>query len=436
MNWKVLLAGLVYVLSYGVLMMYCEQNEFPYIFIHYAFCFLAFTFIIYERKRVSLKWLIVLGVLLRMFSIFIFPNLSDDIYRFFWDGKLWLQGIHPFGFTPSQLMESNEIGEELRSIYPSLNSQEYYTIYPPVLQFIFFIATAIGKTVGGTALLMKILYVCFDILAVYGLIKILEALEMDRKLSIVYFLNPLIVVELIGNIHAEVLMVCGLIWMSYFLIKEKYWLAGLFYGFAILAKILPFLIGPLLLLYLIKKKRWLSFFASAGIFVVFGFATMLYGSDISHLMESMDLYFRSFEFNASFYYIGRWFGYLRLDYNRIAVLGPMLAMISLGFILFFSSKIYKNPQLKTLLSTIALLFFIYLIFSTTIHPWYLAIPIAFAVFNDKFVFPIILWSFLVMLSYSGYDTNPVQEHPLLLWLEYGLLFGAIIYGSLKNPIKI
>ena len=120
----------------------------------------------------------------------------------------------------------------------------------------------------------------------------------------------------------------------------------------------------------------------------------------------------------------------------IGSIGPMLAIISLVLILVKSFSIFKKPDSKLLLAIIPLLFLIYLIFSTTIHPWYLAVPIAFAVFNEKYCFPIILWSYMVMLSYSAYDTNPVQEHTFFLFLEYGVLFVALIYGSVKNHIKL
>ena len=436
MNWKALLSGVVYAVSFAVLMLYCEQDEFQNIFINFSICFLAFAYLIHNRNQISLKWLIAFGVVLRVFVIFLFPNLSDDIYRFFWDGELWMRGVHPFDFTPSQLIANGANTDGIKEVFPLLNSKEYYTIYPPVLQFIFIIAAGIGKSVTGTAAIMNLIYVAVDILALLGLVKLLDEFEMDRSLSMLYFLNPLIITELIGNIHAEVLMVCFLIWMSYFLCKAKYWQAGILYGLSIASKILPFLIGPLLLFYLVKKKGWLGFFATASMVVLVSFSVMLYGSDISHLMDSIDLYFRSFEFNASLYYIGRWWGYSKVGYNMIGSIGPMLAIISLLLILAKSFTIFKKPDSKSLLAIIPLLFLIYLIFSTTIHPWYLAVPIAFAVFNEKYCFPIILWSFVVILSYSAYDTNPVQEHTLFLFLEYGVLFAALIYGSVKNPIKL
>ena len=436
MNWKVIVAGLLYAISFAILMLHCHQNEFQQIFIHFSFCFLSFGFLVYNRKEISLKWLIGFGIVLRLFTVFVFPNLSDDIYRFFWDGRLWTLGIHPFDFTPSQLMENGSSLDGLKEVFPLLNSKEYYTIYPPVLQFVFIVSASLGKTVAGTAIVMKLLYVLMDILAVLGLTKLLDHFKMDRSLSMLYFLNPLIVTELVGNIHAEVLMVCSLIWMAYLICKEKYWKAGILYGLSIACKILPFLIGPLLLLYLIKNKGALGFFSTATIVVLLSFTLMLVGSDISHLLDSIDLYFRSFEFNAGLYYIGRWLGYAKSGYNMIGFIGPLLAIISVALILFNSFKVLQKPEAKFLLASIPLLYLIYLLFSTTIHPWYLAVPIAFAVFNERYLFPIILWSFLVMLSYSAYDTVPVQEHTIFLLLEYGILFVVLIYGSVKNPIRL
>lgn len=415
-------------LAIAILMLHCQQAEFQDIIIHFALAFAPYLYLVFSKEKFSFYWLLSLGIILRLVAVYFFPNLSDDIYRFFWDGNLWADGIHPFDFTPTQLMEQGVLDEKYRSMYGLLNSQDYYTIYPPVCQLIFYVCSLLGGTVKGTAIMMKMLYVIVDVFTVIGLSKILKHLGKDRNWAFVYFLNPLIVTELIGNIHAEVLMVGGLVWMAYFLLKEKYWLAGLFYGIAIASKILPFLIGPLLLFYLVKKKAWFVFFLSSGLFVVFSFGLMLMGSDLSHLMSSINLYFQSFEFNASIYYVSRWLGYFRKGYNMIGVIGPLLAMISVGLILWFSFSVYKkqesnerNEEIK-LLCLISLLYVIYLLFSTTIHPWYLAVPIAFAVFNPKLLYPIVLWSLLVMLSYSAYDTNPVQEHPWILAIEYGLLF--------------
>ena len=437
MNWKFLAAGVVYLMSFAILMLHCGQEEFRDIIIHFGLAFVAYCYLIFSKENFSFYSLLALGVILRIITLFVFPNLSDDIYRFFWDGNLWADGIHPFDFTPSQLMEQGmPLSDKYDKTYALLNSKEYYTIYPPVCQFIFFVASKIGVTIKGTAVLMKLIYLLVDLLAVLGLVKILKHFKKAESLAFVYFLNPLIITELIGNIHAEVLMVSGLIWMAYFLIKEKYWQAGIFYGIAIASKILPFLIGPLLLFYLIKKRGWLPFFLSSGLFVLLSFFLMLKDSDLTHLMSSINLYFQSFEFNASIYYLSRSVGYFRRGYNMIGVIGPMLASISLLLILWNSYSVFSlkanetegNDRDHKFLGLIALLYLIYLMFGTTIHPWYLAVPIAFAIFHRRLMIPIVLWSGLVMLSYSAYDTDPVQEHGWALVIQYAVLYGGLIYN--------
>jgi len=441
MNWKFLLATVVYVVSFAILMLHCNQEEFQAIIFHYSLAFFAYIYFVFSRQAHSFYALLALGIVLRLIAVYVFPNLSDDIYRFYWDGKLWADGIHPFDFTPRQLMEQGRLGEDYQASYELLNSKDYFTIYPPLGQLIFYFSTLIGGSIKATAVVMKLLYLIIDVLSVFGLAKILEHFNRNKNWAFVYFLNPLIIAELVGNIHAEVLMVGSLVWMVYFLLKNKYWQAGLFYGLAILSKILPFLFGPLLLVYLIRKKNWFYFFLSSGLLVLIGFGLMLMGSDLSHLMKSINLYFQSFEFNAGFYYLSRWVGYLSRGYNMIGVLGPVLAVTSLGLILWSSYLLYASEDSdekalgleKKFVSLFCLQFLIYLLFSTTIHPWYLAVPIAFAVFNRQLVYPMIMWSFLIMLSYSAYDSEPTQEHSLILVIEYGLVFLSFVV--FKNWIE-
>ena len=66
-----------------------------------------------------------------------------------------------------------------------------------------------------------------------------------------------------------------------------------------------------------------------------------------------------------------------------------------------------------------LAFSLYLFSATIIHPWYLAVPIALCVLTPL-RFPV-LWSGLVVLSYSHYDGGGFAENYWLIGLEYGVL---------------
>ena len=82
-----------------------------------------------------------------------------------------------------------------------------------------------------------------------------------------------------------------------------------------------------------------------------------------------------------------------------------------------------------------LLFCLYFLLSTTVHPWYLATPLLISVFT-KFRF-MIFWSFVVILSYSAYDNLQFQENIYLVALEYVLVasfFCYEIYYKKRNLI--
>ena len=58
-------------------------------------------------------WLLTgIGITFRLLFIAILPNLSQDFYRFIWDGRLISQGISPYLFTPENYIEdaSNSFG--------------------------------------------------------------------------------------------------------------------------------------------------------------------------------------------------------------------------------------------------------------------------------------------------------------------------------------
>ena len=67
----------------------------------------------------------------------------------------------------------------------------------------------------------------------------------------------------------------------------------------------------------------------------------------------------------------------------------------------------------------------YLFLSTTVHPWYIATPLLLSVFT-KYKFPLV-WSFMVMLSYSAYGKNGFDEKLWLVAFEYILVIGFSVW---------
>ena len=97
--------------------------------------------------------------------LFSIPNLSDDFYRFIWDGRLLASGNHPFAQLPVYYIDNNisiqGIDEEL---FKSLNSPEYFTIYPALSQYVFWLAASLAPhSVYGSVLVIKMVIFAAEI---------------------------------------------------------------------------------------------------------------------------------------------------------------------------------------------------------------------------------------------------------------------------------
>ena len=130
-----------------------SQSDFSLIIIGGAIAFIAYGYLSFFN-RPSIKIIFITGICIRILLLFAFPNLSDDIYRFVWDGQLISQGINPYGHLPSDLMSQNVSGLS-ETFYTQMNSPDYYTIYPPLTQLIFYISTWFSQDVFRMSLCDK-----------------------------------------------------------------------------------------------------------------------------------------------------------------------------------------------------------------------------------------------------------------------------------------
>ena len=71
---------------------------------------------------------------------------------------------------------------------------------------------------------------------------------------------------------------------------------------------------------------------------------------------------------------------------------------------------------------------------TAVHPWHLLLPLVLSVFTTyKYM---LIWSYLVILSYAAYQTDIVNEKSLLITLQYAIVIVSlsleIIYPTSLN----
>lgn len=411
---------LILIFSFSCLLIwlgyFTPRQSFGQLISLYSALFAVYFFLVKIFKNPN--EVIFLGVFFRLLLLFAVPVLSDDFYRFVWDGRLLTNGINPYTILPADFIKTVDFQNTVENnlIFGKLNSPNFYTVYPPLNQLIFAASATLFKgSLFGNVIALRI----FILLAEISLLFILMKNKYSDKFNF-YSFNPLIIIELTGNLHFEGVVMCFLFLAFYVGVKSRKSLvfSSFLFACAVCVKMLPLIFIPLIF----KKIGWKKgiFYASmVGVFTALFFLPFLDRMLIEKLFSSVNLYFQKFEFNASIYYLVRAVGFKLFGYNIIGTAGKIMAFVTFSGVLFIS---WKSKNL--FVGALAILT-LYFAMATTVHPWYVTNLLVIAIFT-RFRYPIV-WSYIIFLSYATYQTNLYQENLWLVALEYLLVFGMMIY---------
>lgn len=467
------LAGLTVFLGY-----FAQRTDFvPFITAYGVFfaiyCRLAFY--AQNTSGAALRWYVALGIALRILLLFSVPNLSDDFYRFLWDGHLTVAGVHPFAHPPVYFIENHVLpAAATPELFARLNSPEYFTVYPPVCQAVFALAAWAGKQdiLTGVFVMKLFLLVCeMATIWLLGIQKrgggigglgtgglgepgsVCKASAPDLPIpsphsplpnplipnpqsplsnpQLLYALNPLIIFEVVGNCHFEGAMIFFLIAGLRALGQNKEKQAGLWWALATAAKLLPLMFLPIVLSRLGWRKG-MVFSAVYGAVCLVLFAPLF--SVLPNMLSSLDLYFQKFQFNASVYYLLGSIGFWIKGYDIGESLGPFLGLTTVAGVLAIAWKTklsrFSNPGRFGTEEYLLFALMLQLSLSAAVHPWYATVPFALGL-TTRWRFPV-LWTGLVALSYSHYAGGAFQENYWLIALEYIVLW-SFIFREFSPP---
>ncbi|MEO7393366.1 MAG: hypothetical protein ABIU11_00410, partial [Chitinophagaceae bacterium] len=294
----------------------------------FSILFTAYYFLTRFFSVTHFNYLLLAGIIFRSLLLFSVPNLSDDVYRFIWDGRLAVNGINPFSHLPTEIMQMPAVTGITQELFEQLNSQQHYTIYPPVLQGIYWLtAKLFPLNIFAAIIFLKSIIFLSEAVIFFLLIKILKKLSLPKHSSLLYILNPLVITELTGNTHFDGVMILFVLLSMLFLFKKKSAMSAFSLAIGIATKLIPVLFLPLII---IKSgwKKGVSYLLITLVTTFFLFALVFDLATINHLAKSVDLFIRKFEFNASIYYAVRYVGTLIKGYNIIAIAGPFLLLFS------------------------------------------------------------------------------------------------------------
>lgn len=354
------------------------------------------------------------GVLLRVLLIASLPKLSDDIYRFIWDGRLLLNFEDPYKYLPAHHLGQGLTGIT-QGLYDQLNSSDYFTVYPPLNQFIFFISTLLSPgSIVWSVVILRVIMIVFELGNISLIRKLLKHYKLPQAYGLIYVLNPLVIFEVTGNLHFEGIMVYFLLMAIWQYEQGRLHKSAIFFGLSVATKFLPLIFLPLLLRKIgLKKTMIYGLIVVATLSVTF--LPLINTAHIWAIRDSMELYFQKFEFNGSIYYLARWYGFETEGHNIIAKSGKWMIYATMATIFLYSliSKKKEWPRQMVWVWTL------YLLFATTVHPWYVIPLLAVAVFS-KIRFPF-LWSYLIFLTYANYLAGAYTDRIEVVIVEYSLV---------------
>ncbi len=421
-----LVAGLLALLYGGnfTLIRLVGDAEGPGLFRVYP-VFFALGFLVYlagvrltweAGRRVALA-AVLLGTAFRLFMLPTDLVLSTDPYRYLWDGRVQAAGINPYRFSP----EAPELaGLRDPRIHPRINRAWAPTIYPPGAEALF---VALGLPAPDRIWALRVLLIGCEAATMVVLLALLRRLGLPEGRVIVYAWAPLPIFEFAQAGHIDAAMIPLVLGALLAAGSGRSALAGGLLGGAVLIKLYPAILLPVL--WRRGDARLpLTFLAT----VALGYLPYAWGVG-AKVLGFLPVYFARFEeFNI---------GLRALLTDGIGLTGTparvvvsaLLAVLLVGVLVAIG--LGRGDTFPDLTAACGMAVGAYLLLvPSTIHPWYVVWLIPFLV-----VLPGPGWWYLtagVALSYLAYTGGPVRVPGWVRVAEYLPAYLGVLPGLLRG----
>lgn len=345
------------------------------------------SFSLFIESKTGPRWskslILFMALVIRLLFLTQPPTLSDDMFRYYVDGRQIIAGQNPYSLAPTQI---KTVDKYLLSVLNKVNHPDLVTIYPPAAQIVFAVAAFTGSITGFKAVLVLMdLCVCLLILL------ILERMGSNRDRSILYAWHPLPVLETASSGHIDTAALLFL-FLALFLMNKKSWIQNVFSGVMLaascLVKLFPFVFVPAFF-WRSNRKTFMVKLLSFGI--TLSFLCIVFLPDIMNGFSTLRLYMTDWEFSGFLYRSFRSVGMPSL------VIRGLLGVVFLSIVIFHTLKSVNDKPIHGLIRQFHAVSFAYLMLTPTLHPWYAIYLVAFLPFLPGVSGICLSWS--VFLSY-------------------------------------
>jgi len=192
----------------------------------------------HRLDRAALAVVFIVAVVARAIALPAPAILSTDVARYVWDGRVQAAGINPYRYVPAD-PQLNGLRDQ--AIYPNINRADYaVTIYPPVGEMLFFLATRVSESIT----MMRLTMVGFEAVTVLALLALLEHDGRPPARVLIYAWHPLPIWEFAGTGHADAAAMALMTLAMLAAIRDRRVLAGIALAAGTLIKPFVLLIAP------------------------------------------------------------------------------------------------------------------------------------------------------------------------------------------------
>ena len=356
----------------------------------YLLAFLAFVGLLIwaEWNTVSMKWAWGTAIVFRLLLLLTTPTLSDDVYRYLWDGYVATQGISPYAYA-IEAPELDYLDIPQRS---QANNTWMASPYLPAAQWIF---ASHAFVFPLKPIFLQITMIIFDLLSGLLLTRLLTMAALPRHYLLLYLWNPLVIIEVAHSAHIDawmILLTLLAVWLTFRSEGTEEWsskrwaklAAPLALALATLTKILPVLVVPILFWRWSWWQRFVYGAATVGLLLPaamragWGLTGPLSGTG---LFGALRIYSDQWKFNSGIFH------WLERELSQLSVADPLAVAKQIGLglvlvVLFISWWLARQRrEMRATLRLTAVPFMAYILLTPTVHPWYVLVLVAWLPFQ-------------------------------------------------------
>jgi hypothetical protein len=364
-------------------------------------------------KRVLDRVAIIAALFFGAALLFAPPLLSDDIYRYLWEGRVWLEGFNPYRLAP----DDPALAHLRDDVWTNINNKPLATIYPPLSQLLFVAA----QWLGGGIWTLKLV----ALLAHAGSVAVVARVSTHARASLTLALNPLLLSEAALNGHFDVSCGAALLVSAWALSRQRFVRAGVAACVAVGLKV----VGLVMLPVLVRRPRLLAATGLGSALLLF---PLFWWRTPADPVSGAGQFATRWRGNESLFAVvdavtRRLFDPGSADLvARLLVVALLIALCAL--------IIYRRVPAQS--ATRALVWGV-LLLSPQVHPWYLGwlLPLEVAAGGSAGL----VWSAAVLCAYAPLDqwvTEGVWDMPRWLQtLEYSVVALALILDPRRPSLQ-